>query len=315
MSAGAVVAGENFLGFPPATRRAQLFPLPGTHRHVSSRSRRQHACAQRKAEHAQRPASYIRGSGGGAAAARESRGSFLSVSGRLGAGDCWRGAWKLALVPLRLLSRSRPLGSSLTPGELSVPPRCRPISRGRKMPSSAPTVSKAAGRAAQGRPEAWEFEGPLLLPAPGLWRPVVTAAATRPCLTRPPYSSGPRRKARIRNRRSRVCLLAAAQGLRRRATARGSDLSDLAILRHDRPPAGLSDPWTAWEAPRSLPPSGSAGRRKHGSLPGTMHARTSAPPPAGVGSPASLPPPHLSGTSGSRSHEEAFWVRVYLPHY
>lgn len=241
MSAGAVVAGENFLGFPPATQRTQLFSLPGTHRHVSSRSRRQHACAQRKAEHAQRPASYIRGSGGGAAAARESRGPFLSVSGRLGAGDCWRGAWKLALVPLRLLSRSRPLGSSLTPGELSVPPRCRPISRGRKMPSSAPTVSKAASRAAQGRPEAWEFEGPLLLPAPGLWRPVVTAAATRPCLTRPPYSSGPRRKARIRNRRSRVCSLAAAQGLRRRATARGSDLSDLAILSHDRPPAGLSD--------------------------------------------------------------------------
>lgn len=33
------------------------------------------------------------------------------------------------------------------------------------MPSSAPTVSKAAGRAAQGRPEAWEFEGPRLLPA------------------------------------------------------------------------------------------------------------------------------------------------------
>lgn len=126
--------------------------------------RRQRACARRKAEHAQRPASYIRGSGGGAAAARESRGPFLSVSGRLGAGDCWRGAWKLSLVPLRLLSRSRPLGSSLTPGELSVPPRCRPISRGRKMPSSAPTVSKRAGRAAQGRPEAWEFEGPRLLP-------------------------------------------------------------------------------------------------------------------------------------------------------
>lgn len=33
------------------------------------------------------------------------------------------------------------------------------------MPSSAPTVSKRAGRAAQGRPEAWEFEGPRLLPA------------------------------------------------------------------------------------------------------------------------------------------------------
>ena len=54
-----------------------------------------------------RPAPYIRGlSGGGAAAQGESRGLFLSVFGRLGAGDCWRGAWSLALVPLRLLSRS-----------------------------------------------------------------------------------------------------------------------------------------------------------------------------------------------------------------
>lgn len=153
--------------FPPATQRTEEVALLSTQRHVSPRSIRQRACARRKAEHAQRPASYIRGSGGGAAAARESRGSFLSVSGRLGAGDCWRGAWTLALVPLRLLSRSRPLGSSLTPGELSVPPRCRPISRGRKMPSNAPTVSKAAGRAAPGRPEAWEFEGPRLLPAAG----------------------------------------------------------------------------------------------------------------------------------------------------
>lgn len=113
----------------------------GNGRHVSH-AQDISAPARRQAEHAQRPAFYIRGSGGGGAAARESRGSFLSVSGRLGAGDCWRGAWKLALVPLRLLSRSRPLGSSLTPGELSLPPRCRPISRGRKMPSSAPTVSR-----------------------------------------------------------------------------------------------------------------------------------------------------------------------------
>lgn len=155
-----------------APRGTQLFAPPGTRRHVSPSSIDERACAWRKSEHAQRLAPYIRGSGGGCVAARESRGSFLSVSGRLGAGDCWRGAWKLVLAPLRLLSRSGPLGSSLTPGELSLPPRCRPISRGRKMPSSAPTVSKAAGRAAQGRPEAWEVEGS------GLWRPVITAAST-----------------------------------------------------------------------------------------------------------------------------------------
>lgn len=103
---------------------------------------------------------YIRGLGGGGAAARGSRGFFLSVSGRLGAGDCWRGAWSLALVPLRLLSRPGPLRSSLTPGELSLPPRCRPTSRGRKMPSNAPTVSRGSGRAGLGRPEAWEVAGP-----------------------------------------------------------------------------------------------------------------------------------------------------------
>lgn len=181
---------------------------------------------------------------GGAAAARESRVSFLSVSGRLGAGDCWRGAWKLALVPLRLLSRSRPLGSSLTPGELSVPPRCRPISRGRKMPSSAPTVSKRAGRAAQGRPRPGSSRAPACCPQPGLWRPVVTSAATRPCLRtasllKRAAAEGEDREPSLR------CLLAAAPGLRRRATARGSGLSGLAILRHDRPPGGFSDPRAA----------------------------------------------------------------------
>lgn len=31
--------------------------------------------------------------------------------------------------------------------------------------------------------------------------------------------------------------------------------------------------------------------------------------------PASLPSLHLSGMSGSRSHAEAFWVRVYFPNY
>lgn len=48
---------------------------------------------------------------------------------------------------------------SLTPGELSLPPRCRPIFRGRKMPSSAPTVRRGSERAGLGRPEASEVEG------------------------------------------------------------------------------------------------------------------------------------------------------------
>lgn len=194
-----------------APRVPQLFAPPGTRRHVSPRSTDKRACAWRKSEHAQRSAPYIRGSGGGGAAARGSRGSFLSVSGRLGAGDCWRGAWKLALVPLRLLSRSGPLGSSPTPGELSLPPTCRPISRGRKMPSSAPTVSKEAGRAAHGRPEAWEVEGPGSIPAA---RALETGDHGRlhpgRVSARPPRSNGPRRKARIRNRRPGLSSLAAA---------------------------------------------------------------------------------------------------------
>lgn len=208
MSAGPEAVGRRKLSrrFPPATKEHNSSRCSAPSATSAPRSRHQRACARRKAEHAQRPASYIRGSGGGAAAARESRGSFLSVSGRLGAGDCWRGAWKLALVPLRLLSRSRPLGSSLTPGELSVPPRCRPISRGRKMPSSAPTVSKAAGRAAQGRPEAWEFEGtPPAARSPGCGGQWSRPPPPGRVCARPPYSRGPRRKARIRNRRFGVC--------------------------------------------------------------------------------------------------------------
>lgn len=52
---------------------------------------------------------YIRGlgGGGGAAARGGSRGPLLSVSGRQGAGECWRGAWSLTLLPLRLRSRCR----------------------------------------------------------------------------------------------------------------------------------------------------------------------------------------------------------------
>lgn len=99
---------------------------------------------------------------------RGSRGSLLSVSGRLGAGDCWRGAWNLTLVPLRLRSRSGPLRSSLTPGELSLLPRCRPISRGRKMPSNVPTVSRGdRGAPGWGGPRPRRSRGPsLLLAAP-----------------------------------------------------------------------------------------------------------------------------------------------------
>lgn len=46
-------------------------------------------------------------------------------------------------------------------------------------------------------------------------------------------------------------------------------------------------------APRPSRHLGVSGRRKHGSLPGTMHARTSAPPPAG---PGGLAEAHLRGS-------------------
>lgn len=144
----------------------------------------------------------------------------------------------------------------------------------------------------------------------------MTAAAT-PAVSRHglPRSSGlPRRKARIRNRRPGLSSPSAARCLRRRPAARESGLSRPAILPLDGPPAGSSDPRAAWEAPRSLPPSGSAGEEETWLPPGTMHARTSAPPPVGAGNPASLPPPHLSGSSDPRSHAEACWVRVHFPY-
>ena len=76
-----------------------------------------------------------------------------------------RGRLLARRVEPRAGSLSSPLAARATKefadaGELSRPPRCRPISRGRKMPSNAPTVSRGSGRAGLGRPEASEVEGP-----------------------------------------------------------------------------------------------------------------------------------------------------------
>lgn len=109
------------------------------------------------------------------------------------------------------------------------------------MPSSAPTVSKRAGRAAQGRPEAWKFEGPRLLPAA---RAVEASGHVR----RHPAMSSLLKWAAAEGEDQEPsfrCSLAAARGLRRRATARGSGLSGPAILSHDRPPSGFSNPRVA----------------------------------------------------------------------
>lgn len=184
------------------------------------------------------------------------------------------------------------------------------------MPSSAPTVSKAAGRAAQGRPEAWEFRGP----PPAARSPGCGGQWSRPpppgrVCARPPYSSGPRRKARIRNRRSGVCWVAAARGLRRRATAQrvrtlGSCDSSLrsAFCWLFKPAGCLGSPalpaaiWECREEETWLPPGDNARENLRST---SRRGRE----------PASLPSLHLSGTSGSWSHAEAFWVRVYFPHY
>lgn len=58
---------------------------------------------------------------------------------------------------------------------------------------------------------------------------------------------------------------------------------------------------------------GVPGRKKHGSLPGTMHARTSTPPPAGAGSRAVPPPALLQTPPPPRSSAGLCWVRVHLP--
>lgn len=58
---------------------------------------------------------------------------------------------------------------------------------------------------------------------------------------------------------------------------------------------------------------GVPGKKKHGSLPGTMHARTSTPPPAGAGSRAVPPQAFPADTSVPKSGAVLCWVRVHLP--
>lgn len=60
---------------------------------------------------------------------------------------------------------------------------------------------------------------------------------------------------------------------------------------------------------------GVPGRKKHGSLPGTMHARTSTPPPAGAGSRAVPPPALLQTPPPPKSSAGLCWVRVHLPFF
>lgn len=124
------------------------------------------------------------------------------------------------------------------------------------MPSSAPTVSKAAGRAAHGRPEAWEVEGPGPIPAA---RALETGDHGRlhpgRVSARPPAQTG-----RGGKRGSGTVAPACLPWLPPDACVAG--LSGLASLPLDQPLSGFSDSRAAWEAPRSLPPSGSAGEEE-----------------------------------------------------
>lgn len=100
--------------------------------------------------------------------------------------------------------------------------------------------------------------------------------------------------------------------------------------------SGAAVPETGFQGPSSLPalfasarrprPPGSRllrprapsrhlgvpGRKKHGSLPGTMHARTSTPPPAGAGSRAVPPRALRQPPPPPKSSAGLCWVRVHL---
>lgn len=58
---------------------------------------------------------------------------------------------------------------------------------------------------------------------------------------------------------------------------------------------------------------GVPGSKKHGSLPGTMHARASAPPPARAGSPTDPPPAFPQPPPLSKPRSVLCWVGVHLP--
>ena len=90
------------------------------------------------------------------------------------------------------------------------------------------------------------------------------------------------------------------------------------------PSSSLSPPLLGTPSPETTGPCalrprapsrhlGVPGRRKHGSLPGTMQARTSAPPPAGPGGLAGPPPGPPADASAPRNSAPCFAAQGPLP--
>jgi hypothetical protein len=177
------------------------------------------------------------------------------------------------------------------------------------MPSNAPTVSRGAGRAGLGRPEALEVEGQGLLPT--TWA-AARAEARGPARRRLGLARFPDPRQRGWNRRQGLPFLAACWCVagprpQRQACPAATSFPSVASASSPR--------YRAFVLLRPRAPSrhlGVSGRRKHGSLPGTMHARTSAPPPAGACSPAGPPPTLPLRHLCPRAREVPCWVRVHL---
>lgn len=189
------------------------------------------------------------------------------------------------------------------------------------MPSNVPTVSRGSGRTKLGRPEASEVEGPESASRCSAVRLRLERRPTRPALRRPSPWLGmisrlaPTDQGLGGAEPGTVALGALPSPGRFLVRLRGRGLGG-------RPNRGWSSstlyrttlffgPWVI----RVLRPRapgrhlGVPGRKKHGSLPGTMHARTSAPPPARAGRRA-VPP--LASLRALKSSAVLSWVRVHL---
>lgn len=144
---------------------------------------------------------------------------------------------------------------------------------------------------------------------------MVTAAATRPCLR----TASLLKRAAAEGSDQEPSLLCVFTGCRPRLASQGHGPRVRSPRSCDPSPRSAScwlfRPAGCFGSP-ALPAAIWECREEETWLPPGDNARENLGSTSRRGrKPASLPSPHLYGTSGSRSHAEAFWVRVYFPYY